>query len=146
MCPRLRITHLWFWTLLFSLSVSPATAEETVRKSVAPEAEPLVVVEAFMCESIQDLQARNKAVVFPYGIARVYCLTTLERIKERTFVYHNWYYRDELSTRIRLALRPPRWSVYSTIQLRESDIGPWRVEVADPDGRVLHTLRFSVTN
>lgn len=137
-----RLFSLCLVVLLFHL---PARAEEPTGKS-GPSAESGVVTEAVMCEGIEDSSPVNRAVVFSFSIGRVYCLTTLDRVKERTFIYHNWYYRDELSTRIRLALKPPRWSVASSIQLRESDIGPWRVEVSDPQGRVLHVLRFSVTN
>jgi hypothetical protein len=30
--------------------------------------------------------------------------------------------------------------------LRETDKGPWRVEISDQNGRVFSTLRFSITD
>lgn len=127
------------------LFFSPVWSQNRTSRA-ASQSEQIIATEAVMCEGVENSLPRNPAVVFSSSIGRVFCLTTLENVKERTFVYHNWYYRDELSTRIRLALKPPRWSVASSIQLRETDIGPWRVEVSGPEGRVLHVLRFSVTN
>jgi hypothetical protein len=51
-----------------------------------------------------------------------------------------------LSTQVRLRLHPPNWATFSTIQLREADKGPWRVEVTDQDGRIFTILRFSITD
>jgi hypothetical protein len=51
-----------------------------------------------------------------------------------------------LSTKKKLFLKPPSWSTYSSIQLREADKGPWRVEVTDDKGKLFATLRFSVTD
>ena len=62
-----------------------------------------------------------------------------------TATLHKWYRRGELITTKRLTLKPPRWSTYSSIQLREADKGPWRVEIWDDYNHLLDTLRFSVT-
>jgi hypothetical protein len=48
--------------------------------------------------------------------------------------------------RKRLILKPPRWASVSSIKLREADKGPWRVEIRDAEGRLLATLRFSITD
>jgi hypothetical protein len=45
-----------------------------------------------------------------------------------------------------LTLKPPRWSTFSSIQLREADKGPWRVEIVDEKDRLHKTLRFSITD
>ena len=58
---------------------------------------------------------------------------------------HHWYHRDKFVTKIGLALKPPRWLTFSSIHLREIDRGPWRVEISTPEGALLRTLRFSVT-
>ncbi len=99
-----------------------------------------------MCEGIKELTPENQAIVFSITIGRVSCFTSFDPVPEETFIYHNWFCRDRLSTRIKLSLQPPRWSTFSSIQLREADQGPWRVEVTDQDGRILHLLRFSITD
>jgi Protein of unknown function (DUF2914) len=99
-----------------------------------------------MCEEIQDFTCRNPAVVFSMKIGKVSCYTSFDPVPEKTFIYHKWFHRDELSTTKRLTLQPPRWGTYSSIQLRETDKGPWRVEISDQNGNLLRILRFSITN
>jgi hypothetical protein len=106
----------------------------------------LTLERAAMCEEIKDLAPHNPAVVFSIKIGKVSCFTSLDPVPKKTFVYHKWFHRDKPSTTKRLTLNPPRWSTYSSIQLRETDKGPWRVEIYDNKGNLLHILRFSITD
>ncbi|MBW1743162.1 MAG: DUF2914 domain-containing protein [Deltaproteobacteria bacterium] len=99
-----------------------------------------------MCEEIDGLTPENQAIVFSIAIGRVSCFTSFDPVPEDTYVYHSWFFRNKLSNRIKLSLQPPRWSTFSSIQLREADQGPWRVEITDRDGRLLRLLRFSITD
>jgi hypothetical protein len=99
-----------------------------------------------MCEEVKDLAPKNQAIVFSLTLGKVSCFNSFDPVPEESFVYHSWFFRDKLSTRIKLSLKPPRWSTFSSIQLREADQGPWRVEIADRDGHLLHVLRFSITD
>ena len=99
-----------------------------------------------MCEGIKNLLPRNQAVIFSIINGKVFCYTSFDPVPEKTFIYHNWFYKDSLSTRIKLFLKPPRWAAYSSIKLREVDKGPWRVEITDNKGMALHVLRFSITD
>jgi hypothetical protein len=99
-----------------------------------------------MCEKIENFVPFNPAIVFPTALEKISCYTSFDPVPQHTFVYHNWFFRDKLSTRIKLSLQPPRWSTFSSIQLREADKGPWRVEIADETGRIFHVLRFSITD
>ena len=106
----------------------------------------LTLDRAVMCEGIKDFKPENIAVVFSITIGKVSCFTSFEVVPEQTFIYHKWFHKDEPSTEKRLTLQPPRWSSYSSIQLRETDKGPWRVEIWDQKDNLLHTLRFSITD
>ena len=108
--------------------------------------ERLGLARATMCEAVRDGKPANGAVVFSTDRERVSCFTAFDPVPEETQVYHNWFHRDESVARIKLRLKPPRWSTYSSIQLRESDRGPWRVEIVNEQGRRLETLRFSITD
>ncbi len=110
------------------------------------ETKTLTLVQAAMCERIEDFTPHNQAVVFPTSLERVSCFTSFDPVPEKTFVHHNWYYKDKLSTRIKLLLQPPRWSTFSSIQLREADKGPWRIEITDEKGDIFRVLRFSITD
>jgi len=105
----------------------------------------LVMDNAVMCEEIKDFTPINQAVVFSIKIGRVSCFTSFDSIPEKMFIYHKWFHKDKLSTKKRLTLHPPRWATYSSIQLRETDKGPWRVEISDHKGNTLHILKFSIT-
>jgi hypothetical protein len=99
-----------------------------------------------MCEDIQNFSPLGIAVAFSIKRGKVYCYTSFDPVPENTFVYHSWFRREELITTIRLTLKPPRWSTYSSIQLREADKGPWRVEIYNRQGDNIQTLRFSITD
>lgn len=104
------------------------------------------LVRAVMCDGIENFAPVNPAVVFPITIGKIFCFTTFDPVAAKTFIHHDWYCRDKLCKRVKLDLQPPRWSTYSSIQLREEDKGPWHVNITAADGEVLHTLRFSITD
>ena len=108
--------------------------------------EKLTLVEAAMCEGIQDNSPKNRAVVFPFTVGRVYSFTTFDPVPENTVIYHKWYFRDKLRARVKLSLKTPRWSTFSRIGLRNGERGPWRVEITDEEGNIFGILRFSVTD
>ena len=141
-------------TLRFSLAlcwilfVTPALALAQKEGPLSSPANPdgLALAQAVICEGISDNTPLNSGVVFPTGIGQVVCFTSFDPVPRKTFVYHQWYYRDELITAFKLTLKPPRWATRSSIYLRETDKGPWRVEVTGPQGEVFRVLRFSITD
>jgi hypothetical protein len=107
----------------------------------------LTLIEAVMCERVRDLKPIDHAVVFSVSLREVSCFSAFQGVTEEpTVIYHRWYHRDELSTQIKLRLFPPEWSTHSSIQLRDTDKGPWRVEIADQNGGLFKVLRFSITD
>ena len=113
-----------------------------------PERAPpgAVLSNAVMCEEVKEHSPQNQSMAFSVTLRRVICFTAFDPVPKKTFVYHEWYRRDRLSTRVRLSLQPPRWSTFSRIQLREADKGPWRVEIKDKENNILQILRFSITD
>ena len=105
----------------------------------------LAITEAVMCEEIKDYEPQNRAAVFSISTGKVYCFTSFNPVPRNMFVYHSWYRRDRLITTRRLSLKTPEWSVFSTIQLRQADKGPWRVEVKDHNGGIIKIIKFSIT-
>lgn len=106
----------------------------------------LTLARAVMCERIQEYAPVNPAIVFSIERARISCFTEFDPVPEKTHVYHRWYRRDSLITVKRLTINPPRWSTFTSVQLRDADKGPWRVEITDENGDRMHTLRFSITD
>ena len=147
MCIRYKLLNfffvLLFINLVFTLQAFPQDNQSSNSK---PAPKELKMDRAIMCEEIKDLVPQNPAVVFSIKIGKVSCFTSFDPVPEKTFIYHKWFHRDDLSTTKRLTLQPPRWGTYSTIQLRETDKGPWRVEISDQTGNILRILRFSITD
>jgi hypothetical protein len=120
--------------------------DEQMAPSPAPDEPRLKLIKAVMGEKVENLVPVKSAVAFSVGIGQVYCYTSFDPVPQPTVIYHRWFHREDLSTQTRLRLYPPKWATYSVIQLRETDKGPWRVEITDHSGRVLDILRFSITD
>jgi len=99
-----------------------------------------------MCEDMQDHSPVNPGVVFSVAAGKVFCFTVFSSVHEKNHVYHAWYHEDKLITKKKLSLEQPQWKTYSSVQLRDDDRGPWRVEILDRNNKLLETLRFSITD
>jgi hypothetical protein len=142
---RIRFPILLLATILMTAAWKPATAQQP-NDVASPTITQVVLKRAMMCEDVQDLAPINPGAVFSMTLSKITCFSHFDPVSEKTVIYHNWYFRDQLSTRIKLNINPPRWSTFSTIQLRQADKGPWRVEITREDGTMLTVLRFSVTD
>jgi hypothetical protein len=135
--------------LLWGLFPSVPAAQDQNQQSAPPGAEntpKLGLKQAIMCERVENLVPVRSGLAFSVSSGQVCCFTSFDPVSQPTVVYHRWFRRDELSTQTRLRLYPPKWSTYSVIQLRETDKGPWRVEIIDQNGHVFDVLRFSITD
>ena len=137
-------TLLRMFVVFVILLLLPLSAQSQSDKSDSDSAE-LVLVEALMCEDIQGQAPKNTTTVFSIELRKAICFTSFDPVPSQTVIYHHWFHRDQPSARIKLSLKPPRWSTYSSIQLRAEDYGPWRVEIIDAQGQILQILRFSIT-
>ena len=124
----------------------PVYSQDASQASETKLAHKLKLDQAVMCEDIKDYHPYNKAVVFSLEIGKVFCFSSFDIVPEKMFIYHNWYRQDKLITTKRLSLQPPEWSTYSSIQLREADKGPWRVEIRDQKKQLFQIVRFSITD
>ena len=136
---------LFLSIIIFSTSPLTAQPESDTEDDTETSGGNITLVQAVMCEEIQDQLPQNPTTVFSIERRKAICFTTFDPVPQKTVIYHHWFHRDRPSAKIRLTLKPPRWSTYSSIQFREEDIGPWRVEITDSQGKILHILRFSIT-
>jgi len=138
----LTFAFVFFFVTLFV----PPSARTQQAPSPASDAERPTLVQATMCASLKEGSPCNPGAVFPVNQGKVLCFSSFDPVPRKTVIFHSWFHRDVLITRQKLTLNPPRWSSYSTIQLREADKGPWRVEITDQEARMLEILRFSITD
>jgi predicted secreted protein len=136
---------IFAWIVIF-LVTAPIGARSQVTANDPAAISELRLGRAAVCETVKEGEMVNRGVVFSIILGRVYCYTDFVAVPEKTLTYHVWYQADQRRASVKLALRPPRWAVYSYITLRDGDKGPWRVEITDERGTVLQTLRFSVVD
>jgi len=127
---------------LFPFSVKSQSGDTTESKIFTAK---IVLVQAVMCEDLLERIPQNPTTIFSIERRKAICFTSFDPVSEKTIIYHQWFHRDQTSAKIKLTLKSPRWSTYSSIQFRAEDIGPWRVEISDSQGNILDVLRFSIT-
>jgi len=127
---------------LFPFSVKSQSGDTTESKIFTAK---IVLVQAVMCEDLLERIPQNPTTIFSIERRKAICFTSFDPVSEKTIIYHQWFHRDQTSAKIKLTLKSPRWSTYSSIQFRAEDIGPWRVEISDSQGHILDVLRFSIT-
>ncbi len=141
-------TSQWLVLVIFFCFAQNIYGAEGDKKSAEPLPEkpfPLTLVNAVMCEDLKNLEPDNEMVVFSVAHGSVICFTAFDPVPEKTVVHHNWFKRDQSEKKLKLTLKPPKWSSFSKIKIRNMDVGPWRVEITDSEGKIFKTLRFSVT-
>jgi len=114
--------------------------------NICAEPSDATLIQAVMCESIENFQPLNPAVIFSISQGEVFCFSNFDPVMKQTHIFHRWYKKDNLIFTMRLTLSPPKWSSFSRVQLREADKGPWRVEISAADESLLQTLRFSMVD
>ena len=137
---------IFFGLLTVLLLSSPHALSQTNEKSPSSTAEELTLVHAAMCEGIKDFSPINTAIIFSIDIGKISCFVLFDPVPEEMDIYQKWFHMDKLSTKKKLILKPPRWATFSSIQLREADKGPWRVEITDANEKILRILRFSIVD
>jgi hypothetical protein len=142
-CSLRPLIHLVGFTCCF-IFVAFAAAQADHTPSPSAGERQLILGEATVSELVKNGIPFNSAVAFSISLDRIYCFTDFVEVGAKTVIYHNWYYRNEKRTSVKLALRPPRWATFSSITLRDSEKGPWQVEITTENGEVLKILRFSV--
>ena len=75
----------------------------------------------------------------------VYCWTHITGAETETTIQHVWYRADEEMARIELRVASPDWRTWSSKSIQPVYAGEWRVEVLDPNGTLLDSATFQVT-
>ncbi len=108
-------------------------------------AENMEVSTSAVCENVLNREAVSEASSFSASIGKLYCFSKIENIQSHTEVIHAWYFGDTQRARVTLNVNPPAWRTYSSKIIQPHEIGNWRVEILDPSGNLLETVRFEVT-
>lgn len=100
---------------------------------------------AVICESVADRQPVNEGTSFSADVGRLYCFTKIVGAETPVQVFHVWYYGDVERARVALNVKGSSWRTYSSKIIQAHEIGAWKVDILGPDGTVLQTVSFEIT-
>ena len=123
-----RLYFLLMLPVLYGLFIPAAFSKQPAAS--APK--KLTLSQAVMCEGIEEFAPLNEAVVFSIALKKVYCLTFFEPVPKKTWIFHNWYFRDRLIARAKLIIKPRSWKTYSSIQLANPIKAPGGLKLPIP--------------
>ena len=84
------------------------------------------------------------AETFPASTEKVFCFLEATQIPKDTEISFVWSYGGKEMLKTTLPLKAgPRWRTYSNKNLRGLK-GDWKVEIRDPDGKVVKDVKFKV--
>lgn len=124
---------------IFALFVSLIIFTGTV------QAQDISIQQFDFATAIEDRKPSGVDTAFTADIGTIYCFTQIGGISDTTQITHEWYYKEEEKARIDLTVAGDNWRTWSSKTILESWTGPWRVMVIGPDGDVLATKNFVIT-
>ena len=92
----LLISHLLLPSALFA---GEGKAPPSPKKPGRP-----TLVDAAICEGIDNHRPVNRAVVFSMTLGEVICYTTFDPVPKKTAIFHEWYRKDTLTSKKKLNL------------------------------------------
>ena len=125
-------------------------AEETLEepaalKEAAQETLSAQVAQMAICRSVENREPVGAAENFEASVGRLYCFTNIVGAPTPIEITHAWYYGDTERALVSLSVRSPNWRTYSSKNIMAQEVGQWRVDVIGPEGEVLKTQTFTIT-
>jgi hypothetical protein len=113
--------------------VLPVYAQEKAKQEGAPQEMAAFTVKRLVV-----------GTTFPASTEKVYCFLEATDIAKDTEVSFVWFSGEKEMSEFSVPLKMgPRWRTYAYKNLRELK-GDWKVEIRDPDGKVVKDVRFKV--
>lgn len=140
-----RLNNSFKWIVAVGMLTLFCTSISAEQNALPDESHSPTLKRAVMCESVQSGLPVDQTIVFDVAKGAAYCWSNFDPVQADGIVFHEWYRNGKLMSRFKLAVHPPSWANYSSLRLRNADIGPWQLTIKDENGRTLTTLRFSIT-
>ncbi|OVE76620.1 hypothetical protein BVX98_05465 [bacterium F11] len=135
---KLKTNIRWLTILLGMAVVSSLYAEEKTKTA------DIVTVDAVIAKDVQDRQPVGEASSFSSDTETVVGWTLVKGAEEPIEITHVWSYKGEEMSAIPLNIRSSAFRTWSRKTLFGLT-GTWTFEVKDPEGKVLATQTFEVT-
>lgn len=133
------------FSVLFALALLTSFSLYQVAAATDQE-EPSVEVEVgVICRDVQDREPVGEATEFEALVGKVFCYTKIVGAQMPIEITHVWYYQETEMARVNLPVESATWRTWSTKNIWEKWVGDWHVDVIGPNGEVLKTIEFKIT-
>ena len=149
---------LFVMIMIFALFLfhGPAVrAEEATETTSVEESAPLEraahdtliaqVAQMAICRSVENREPVGASENFEVSVGKLYCFTSIVGAQTPIEITHAWYFGDTERAQVSLPVRSPSWRTYSSKNIMPQEVGQWRVDVIGPEGKVLKTQTFTIT-
>ena len=118
--------------------------EKGKQESAAKESASFAIKRLVIGTGVENGEPVGAAETFPASTEKVYCFLEATDITKDTEVSFVWFNGDKEMTKFNVPLKMgPRWRTYAYKNLRELK-GDWKVEIRDPEGKVIKDVKFKV--
>ncbi len=106
----------------------------------------LTIKRANIARDVVNKEPRGVDTVFSVSeVDKLYYFTRVDGTSEDITIKHLWYHDGEVVSRVPLKITSPFFRTWSYVTIQPSWTGHMRVEAVGPDGKVLNTIRFTLT-
>jgi hypothetical protein len=122
-----------------------ASASDAAPEQGAVADIPLRLMKASVCTAIEERMPVGVGERFPWTTAKIFVWSLLGATDPPAKVRHIYYHGDTVVSDVTLKVGSSHWRTWSFHTLSgQLHIGPWHVDIATIDGRVLRRLHFSI--
>jgi len=113
-------------------------------KSICQEKTSLWVADGAICPEVVDRECVSANTRFSAGVGTLFCFTRINGAEGATEVFHVWYFGDTERARVRLGVNSSNWRTHSSKIILPHEIGTWKVDVLDSEGKLLQAIDFDI--
>lgn len=136
---------VWEPAIAFSQeSTSAVAAGNAQTKEEAHVQTALQVQDAVVCQDVVDRTPVGSSDVFAKESTKLYCFARVVGASGETQITHNWYYKGNLKSSVKLPVRSSSWRTWSSRSMSPDLAGEWMVEILSENGTPLESIIFFV--
>ena len=99
----------------------------------------------FICSTgIKNKRPVDNLSKFPNNIGKIYCFSKVRTNRYPTEIYHLWYYKNRLVSKIKLNVNYAIFRTWSVKYINSSMVGDWRIVVADKNLNPIAEKKFEI--
>jgi len=132
------------WGMILPVYAQEKAKPEAPAKEMGKEAAAFAVKRLVVGTGVENLEPVGVAETFPASTEKVSCFLEATDIAKDTEVTFVWFSGEKEMSKFSVPIKEgPRWRTYADKNLREIK-GDWKVEIRDPEGKVVKDVKFKV--